>query len=86
MNGMAAVRRYYRIKDKEAANQAASSAFDDAIRLLAIGQRPRVTRTIAQRLLLGSPHMWDGAIIDVVGKSVGAGVWEMSQAKEKSNG
>lgn len=50
---------------------------DAAIGCLYLGGKPRVDRGVAREILLQSPVFWNGRLMDVVGKSVGAGVWEL---------
>lgn len=77
MNPMAEVMRYRRLQAKVETEKAKRREVNGALSSLAVGGTPRVVRAVAQEVLLGSPWMWDGRSLSVVGKSVGAGVWEL---------
>lgn len=66
----------------KAGNNAMAAAVTDAIRRLELDGRPRVTRAVAHRILLKSPWFLNGTYYLIVGKSVGAGVWELRPEKE----
>jgi hypothetical protein len=68
---------YRKIKEKAAAAQAVQQAVQGALSSLATGGTPRFKRDVAQAVILGSPWMWNGQSLRVIGKSVGAGVWEL---------
>ena len=42
-----------------------------------MGGKPRVDRKVAREILLASPCFWNGKSFSVVGRSVGAGIWEL---------
>jgi hypothetical protein len=50
---------------------------DGALATLFMGGRPRVDRKLAREILLASPCFWNGRSLSVVGRSVGAGIWEL---------
>ncbi len=83
MNPMTAVNQYRKLQAKANADHARRMAVNGALSGLAMGGSPRVKRDVAQAVLLGSPWLWQGRRLDVVGKSVGAGVWELRLNREK---
>jgi hypothetical protein len=50
---------------------------DGALACLYMGGKPRVDRKLAREILLASPCFWNGVSLSVVGRSVGAGIWEL---------
>ena len=49
---------------------------------IACGLTARCVTAVARSVLLGSPYGWQGRQVHVMGKSVGAGVWELREDKE----
>jgi hypothetical protein len=81
MNGMAQVMRYRRLKAQAERDASINRTIEASLATLSRGGTVRVTRPVAHSILIGSPHMWEGNPFNVKGKSVGAGVWELSVAK-----
>ena len=82
MNPMTEVMRYRRIMAQSDKAQAKARVVNCALSSLAMGGKPRVKRDVAQAILLGSPWPWNGQSLRVNGKSVGAGVWELSLERD----
>jgi hypothetical protein len=78
MNPWTEVNRNRKLMAKAAAEWEFRKMVDSALGELALGCRPRVRRNVAQKLLLGSPFYWNGKRLEIAGKSVGAGIYEMS--------
>jgi hypothetical protein len=83
MNSFAEVIRYRRIKAQQEQDACMKQKIDESLATLSRGGTVRVTRPVAHKILIGCPHMLEGQRFDVKGKSVGAGVWELSVAKGK---
>jgi hypothetical protein len=49
---------------------------------LAMGCRPRVIKSLAREILLGSPWYWNGKRLNIVARSVGAIVYELRTESE----
>lgn len=78
VSGFAEVMRYRRIKAQAAHDAFVKQTIEASLATLSRGGKPRVTRQVAHAILIASPHMWNGTRLEVKGKSVGAGVWELS--------
>ena len=78
MNPMAEVMRYRRIKAKAQKSMQDQITTNSTLWSLYYGQTVRVKRNVAQTVLLGSPWLFHGKNMDINGKSVGAGVYELT--------
>lgn len=78
MNGMAEARRYFSIKAKCEAAQNVRLAINEAIQSLETTPVIRVKTAVAQGVLL--------RCLDIKGKSIGAGVWEIRKDYGSSEG
>jgi hypothetical protein len=84
MNGIAQVARYRRLKANAESDQRLKQTIEASLQYLSLTAHGcvRVTRPVAHAILLGSPHVLNGKVFSVNGKSVGAGVWELSRGQE----
>lgn len=78
MNPMAEVMRYKQLKAKAQKAMQDQITIDSTLWNLYYGRKIRVTRNIAQTILLGSPWLFHGKNMDITGKSVGAGIYELT--------
>lgn len=55
-------------------------------RLAVHGTKTRAVTQVVKRLLLNAPYFYDGARIDPKARSLGAGVWEISNGEDERRG
>ena len=77
MNERAVMNSILRKRAAEKKAEMQQSAVDAALGSLAMGGKPRVDRAVARAVLIGVPWFWNGVSMSPVGRSVGAGIWEL---------
>lgn len=75
---MRAMSRYRAAVEKEKAEREAA---ERVLSSLSMGCKPRASSRVAKRILLMSPVTYNGRMLNITAKSVGAGVYELT-AKE----
>ena len=86
MDPMAAVMRYRKVLAQVDAANRFSDTVKEALSCVALGGKARVVTAVAKAVLLRSPLVVKGKPIDVVARSVGCGVWELSRAEVTPEG
>ena len=80
MNEQAAINSIIRKRVAQKKAEMQQSAVNAAIGELSRGGTPRVDRAVAHTILMGAPWFWNGVRLSPVGRSVGAGVWELKES------